>query len=227
MVTADNPPLLIAEDDPKIADLLVTYLQAQGWQTVVVCNGLDALTQTRRLKPAVVLLDIMLPGLDGLEVCRQLRQFSAVPIIMLTARVDELDKVLGLGAGADDYVCKPFSPREVAARVQAQWRRSQGCLTTAVVGGFTVHKQAQRITWNDHWLDLTTAEFRLFSVLLARPGAVLSRAQLLDGLHAGFRDISDRTIDSHIRNVRRKIELIRPEGSGIDAVYGAGYRFSG
>jgi two-component system, OmpR family, response regulator BaeR len=227
MANVETPPVLIAEDDPKIADLLANYLQSQGWRTVVVGNGEDALMRVHRFEPAVVLLDVMLPGLCGLDVCRQLRLFSAVPVIMLTARVDEVDKVLGLGAGADDYVCKPFSPREVAARVQAQWRRSQGLLTMGMVAGFKVHKHAQRISWNDQWIDLTSAEYRLFSLLLARPGAVLSRAQLLDCLHADFRDVSDRTIDSHVRNLRRKIELVRPEGSGIAAVYGAGYRFSG
>jgi two-component system, OmpR family, response regulator BaeR len=226
MTHAETPPVLIAEDDPKIADLLANYLQSQGWRTVVVGNGEDALMQVQRFEPAVVLLDIMLPGLGGLDVCRQLRLFSPVPVILLTARVDEVDKVLGLGAGADDYVCKPFSPREVAARVQAQWRRYQGLLTTGMVAGFKVHRHAQRISCNGQWMDLTMAEYRLFSLLLARPGAVLSRAQLLDCLHAEFRDVSDRTIDSHVRNLRRKIELVRPEGSGIAAVYGAGYRFS-
>lgn len=225
----DRPPVLIAEDDHKIADLLANYLQSEGWQTELVGNGLAALTAVRQRSFAVLLLDVMLPGLDGMEVCRRLREFSSVPVIMLTARVDESDRLQGLDAGADDYVCKPFSPREVAARVRAQWRRVRGEISgqfgVQVRNGFTIHEGAQRVLWQGRALDLTTTEFRLLRALLVRPGTILSRAQLQDALHADYRDTADRTIDSHVRNVRRKLEAVRPEGSGIVAVYGAGYRF--
>jgi two-component system, OmpR family, response regulator BaeR len=225
----DAPPVLIAEDDAKVAALLANYLQAQGWATRCVGDGTQVLEALHAGPFSVLLLDLMLPGLDGLEVCRRLRRFCAVPVIMLTARVDEIDRLLGLEAGADDYVCKPFSPRELAARVKAQWRRVSGGLTQGASadapGGFEIHDAAQRVMWQGQAVDLTVSEFRLLRALMARPGAVLSRAQLLDALHPGFRDTADRTVDSHVRNLRRKLAALRPLGSGISAVYGTGYRF--
>ncbi|MEW5837326.1 MAG: response regulator [Pseudomonadota bacterium] len=221
------PPVLLVEDDAKIADMLLNYLQAQGWQTLHARDGHEALRLARHHAPSVILLDLMLPGLDGMEVCRQVRAFSGVPIIMLTARVDEIDRLMGLESGADDYVCKPFSPREVVARVKAQWRRVSGQLGGASSSpGFEVREDAQRILWQGRILDLTDYEYRLLKVLLSRPGRVFSRAQLQDALQGEqFKDTSDRTIDSHIRNLRRKLESVRAEGSGISTVYGSGYRF--
>lgn len=220
------PPVLIVEDDAKIADMLANYLQSQGWQTQIAAAGPAALAEVQRLQPAVVLLDLNLPGLDGIEVCRRIRGFSAVPIIMLTARIDEIDRLIGLEAGADDYVCKPFSPREVAARVKAQWRRASGQFSAAAhTAGYEVNETAQRILFQGQALELTASEYRLFRAFLKHPGMILSRDQLLDAAHPEFRDTSDRTIDSHIRNLRRKLEAVNPSGSGIAAVYGAGYRF--
>lgn len=221
------PPVLVVEDDAKIADMLLNYLQAQGWQTLHASEGHAAVRLARRHAPSVILLDLMLPGLDGMEVCRQVRAFSDVPIIMLTARVDEIDRLMGLESGADDYVCKPFSPREVAARVKAQWRRVSGQLGgVSSAQGFEVREDAQRILWQGQVLDLTDYEYRLLKVLLSHPGRVFSRARLQDALQGEqFKDTSDRTIDSHIRNLRRKLESVRPEGSGISTVYGSGYRF--
>jgi len=221
----ESTPILIAEDDLKIADMLGNYLRAQGWHTHVVHNGVAAVNEVRLQRASIVLLDLMLPGLDGLEVCRSIREFSSVPIIMLTARIDEVDRLLGLESGADDYVCKPFSPREVAARVKAQWRRVTGQFRTMSHGGFDVNEAAQRILWQGRALDLTTSEYRILRALLMRAGAILSRAQLLDAVRQEFRDTADRTVDSHIRNLRRKLENVRPQGSGITAVYGVGYRF--
>jgi two-component system, OmpR family, response regulator BaeR len=219
------PPVLIVEDDVKIADMLANYLHSQGWRTHIAANGPAAIDDTLRMSPSVVLLDLNLPGLDGVEVCRRIRGFSAVPIIMLTARIDEIDRLIGLEAGADDYVCKPFSPREVAARVKAQWRRASGQFGVANASGYELNEAAQRILFQGQALELTASEYRLFRAFLKHPGILLSREQLLEAAHPGLHDTSDRTIDSHIRNLRRKLEAVQPAGSGIAAVYGAGYRF--
>lgn len=225
-MTPEPRRILIVEDDARIADMLDNYLQAQGWRTTVLGNGLQVVPEIRRLEPALVLLDIMLPGQDGVEVCREVRAFSAVPIIMVTARVDEIDRLIGLEVGADDYVCKPFSPREVVARIKALLRRAEGRLGAAVPAhGFRVDDNALRIAWQEHWLPLTPLEFRLLKRLLARPGHVFSRNALLESVHEDFRDTTDRAIDSHIKNLRRKIAKVRPQGSAIVSVYGMGYRF--
>ena len=218
--------ILIVEDDLRIADMLDNYLQAQGYSTAILSNGLQVVPEVQRMAPALILLDIMLPGLDGVEVCREVRRFSGVPIIMVTARVDEIDRLIGLEVGADDYVCKPFSPREVVARIKALLRRAEGRLGAgAPPHGFRVDDNALRIAWQEHWLPLTPLEFRLFKRLLSRPGHVFSRNALLESVHEDFRDTTDRAIDSHIKNLRRKIGKLRPQGSAIVSVYGMGYRF--
>jgi len=225
-LTPEPRRILVVEDDARIADMLDNYLQAQGWRTTVLGNGLQVVPEIRRLEPALVLLDIMLPGQDGVQVCREVRAFSAVPIIMVTARVDEIDRLIGLEVGADDYVCKPFSPREVVARIKALLRRAEGRLGSAMpTHGFRVDDNALRIAWQEHWLPLTPLEFRLFKRLLSRPGHVFSRNALLESVHEDFRDTTDRAIDSHIKNLRRKIGKLRPQGSAIVSVYGMGYRF--
>jgi two-component system response regulator BaeR len=214
----------VVEDDPKIGHLLLDYLHADGLAARLIGDGLQALEQIRQQPPAAIVLDLMLPGLDGIGVCREVRQFSDVPIIMITARVDEVDRLLGLGIGADDYVCKPFSPREVLARVKAQLRRAQGRVV-ARQPPWAVDDEALRIAWRGQWLTLTMLEFRMLRLLLSRPGRVFSRAQLLDNLHADLRDVSDRAIDSHIKNLRRKIEAVDTGCNCIASVYGVGYRF--
>lgn len=222
--------ILVVEDDAKIADMLANYLQMHGFAIALCGDGLQAVQQVRDLQPALVLLDLMLPGQDGLAVCQQVRLFSTVPIIMLTARVDEIDRLLGLETGADDYVCKPFSPREVVARVKALLRRAQGPLAaqptqpSAPVVGLQVHAQRQSISWGDTHLPLTPVEFRLLALLLKYPDQVFSRARLLDHLHADLRDVTDRAIDSHIKNVRRKLEACGANTVQIASVYGVGYR---
>jgi two-component system response regulator BaeR len=216
--------VLVVEDDPKIARLLADYLGADGLQADVVADGQVAVDGIRHQPPALVLLDLMLPGLNGVAVCRSVRQFYAGPIIMLTARVEEVDRLLGLDSGADDYVCKPFSPREVMARVKAQLRRVQGRVTTEP-DPWSIDEDRIRIAWLGHWLDLTVLEFRMFRLLLGKPGRVFSRAQLLNSLHSDERDVSDRAIDSHVKNLRKKIQAVDPRFDCIHSVYGVGYRF--
>ena len=217
--------ILIVEDDVKIADMLANYLLMHGFATEVCGNGHDAVARVRQQAPALIVLDLMLPGMDGLAVCTAVRAFSTVPIIMVTARVDEIDRLLGLDTGADDYVCKPFSPREVVARIKALLRRSEGALAKPVPAAFAVDEARQQIHWRGQPLPLTPVEFRLMRQLMSRPGQVFARARLLDTLHEDQRDVSDRAIDSHIKNLRRKLEQAGTSDAGISSVYGVGYRF--
>lgn len=216
--------VLVVEDDLKIAQVVLDYLHSEGHHAQTVNDGLAAMALIRDRMPDLLILDVMLPGMDGLTICREVRRLSEVPIIMLTARVDEVDRLLGLDGGADDYVTKPFSPRELMARVRNLLRRYKG------QWGFSnalwqVDQAGLRLAWRGTWLDLTPVEYRIFSRLLAQPGRVFTRNQLMEGMHVDPRDISDRTIDSHIKNLRKKIQSIEPETECIASVYGVGYRF--
>jgi two-component system, OmpR family, response regulator BaeR len=226
-----TPHILVAEDDAKIAQLVLDYLRNAGFEARSVADGLLALNLIKEAAPEVLILDGMLPGCDGLSVCRAVRAFSDVPILMLTARVDEADRLQGLEAGADDYVCKPFSPREVVARVRALLRRSDRAgsahsrsHSSAPSTGWTFDEAGLRMAWRGQWLPLTPLEFRMLRLLLSHPGRVFSRAQLLDTVHADWRDVSDRAIDSHIKNLRRKLEATQNHRDAIVSVYGVGYR---
>ncbi|MEN9842185.1 MAG: BaeR [Pseudomonadota bacterium] len=243
---SSNPATVwVVEDDAKIADLLLNYLQASGFAAVHIDDGATALARLRAAAhqvndlpddrphhlPDLLLLDLMLPGLDGLSLCKALREFSALPVIMLTARVDEIDRLLGLDIGADDYICKPFSPREVMARIRALLRRSQGQMRTSaappVQRKWEVHAEHYQIHHQGQLLPLTPVEFRLLQRLLSRPHHVFPRAKLLDEVHDDLRDVSDRAIDSHIKNLRKKIEHAGGDPACIASVYGVGYRFEG
>ena len=216
--------VLVVEDDAKIAQLLLDYLRSEGFEASSVADGQVALRQIEAAPPSVIVLDLMLPGLDGISVCKAVRRFSEVPILMLTARIEEVDRLLGLDSGADDYVCKPFGPREVVARVRALLRRSEGRMT-ATPPPWSIDEASFRISWRGQWLALTRVEFLMLRLLLSRPGRVFSRSQLLDAVHDDLRDVSDRAIDSHIKNLRRKIEAAEPDSDCIASVYGVGYRF--
>lgn len=226
--------ILVVEDDPAIAALLLDYLTHAGYAPEACADGLQAWQRFERDGPwAALILDLMLPGLDGLQLCQRVRARSSVPILMATARVDEFDRLLGLDIGADDYLCKPYSPREVVARIRALLRRAEGRLVGQAgaelpgSGGYVHDEAGQRIGWQGQWLGLTPVEYRLLRTLLQQPGRVFERVQLLDQLHQDeFRDVSDRAVDSHIKNLRRKIEALRGGASGIQSVYGVGYRFS-
>ena len=223
------PRVMIVEDEPKLAMLLVDYLQAAGYRTHVVSRGDEVIPQVKTTPPGLLILDLMLPGKDGLSVCRELRQFSDLPVIMLTARSEEIDRLLGLEIGADDYVCKPFSPREVVARVKIILRR---CLRVAeesveVSARLEIDKGRFRARWDGQPVELTPAEFRLLTALSQEPGKVFTREQLLDLLYDDYRVVADRTIDSHIKNLRRKLETQDQEQTFIRAVYGLGYRWEG
>jgi two-component system response regulator BaeR len=191
-----------------------------------VHRGDQALEAYRRERTDLVLLDLMLPGLDGIEVCKRLRAESEVPIIMVTARVEEIDRLLGLELGADDYMCKPFSPREVVARVKAVLRRSTVSASTAKRGGLELDREAFSARLNGVDLDLTPVEFALLEALHTRPGRVLSRQQLMTGMYPDYRVVSDRAVDTHIKNLRRKLHIAAPALEPIESVYGLGYRYA-
>jgi two-component system response regulator BaeR len=216
--------VLVVEDDRKISDLLQNYLRASGYVAEAAHDGRDALRQIERKVPDALILDWMLPGLDGISVCKAVRAFSDVPILMLTARVDEVDRLLGLDTGADDYVCKPFAPREVIARIRALLRRAEGRVKTSTKP-WEIDDASFRISWRGQWLPLTRIEFMMFRLLLSRPGRVYSRDQLLASAHDSQRDISDRAIDTHVKNLRKKVQAVEPASDCIASVYGLGYRF--
>jgi two-component system response regulator BaeR len=215
--------LFIVEDEPELAALVADYARGAGFAPAVFADGATALQALRAAPPALVVLDLMLPGLDGLSLCRALREFSDVPVIMVTARVEEIDRLIGLEAGADDYLCKPFSPRELMARIKAILRRAGNDAPPA--RPIEIDQAARRITVQGKPLDLTPSEFALLAALAARPGQVFSRVQLLDLAFRDNLDVTDRAVDSHVKNLRRKIEAAAPGLEAIHSIYGLGYRF--
>jgi len=212
--------IAIVEDEPELAALVADYARAAGFEPSVFDDGAAALAALRAAMPSLIVLDLMLPGLDGLSLCREVRAFSDVPIVMVTARVEEIDRLLGLELGADDYLCKPFSPRELIARIKAILRRSG-----AANAPLAIDAAARRASVHGRPLDLTPTEFDLLAALARRPGQVFSRAQLLDLAHEDKLDVTERAVDSHIKNVRRKIEAAAPGFEPIRSIYGLGYRF--
>lgn len=225
-MSAPPPAMRIAivEDEPELAELVADYARAAGYGAQVFHDGAEALAALRRDPPALVVLDIMLPGLDGLALCRALRAERDVPVIMVTARVEEIDRLLGLEAGADDYLCKPFSPRELMARIKAVLRRAGPPPSVPMLA---IDAPARAILAHGKALDLTPTEYGILAALLHRPGQVFSRAQLLDLAREGGAplDASDRTIDSHVKNLRRKLDSALPGVEPIRSIYGVGYRF--
>jgi two-component system response regulator BaeR len=229
-----NTELFIVEDEPELAALVADYARAAGHRATVFGDGALALEAIRRAPPALVVLDLMLPGLDGLSLCREVRRFSETPIVMVTARVEEIDRLLGLELGADDYLCKPFSPRELMARIKAILRRAEQTSAPAM-RAVDVDEAARRIRIHGRPLELTPTEYGILAALARRPGRVFSRAQLLDaarhssvnfGVNLGANlDVADRAIDSHIKNLRRKLDAALPGVEAIHSIYGLGYRF--
>jgi two-component system response regulator BaeR len=226
LMDSANKNILIVEDEPKIAGLLQDYLQAQGgFPSEIVSRGDEALDQFRSYSPGLVLLDLMLPGLDGIEVCKQIRAESDVPIIMVTARVEEIDRLLGLELGADDYICKPFSPREVVARVKAVLRRTTQGAGAAGETGLELDAEQLTAYYQGVKLHLTPVEFALLKTLSGQPGRVFSRNQLMNEMYSDYRVVSDRAVDTHVKNLRRKLGEVTRGQELIESVYGLGYRF--
>jgi DNA-binding response OmpR family regulator len=222
--------ILIAEDDRKTASLVALYLEREGFQTISAYDGQEALDLARRHRPSFVILDLMLPKIDGIEVCRQLRAQSDVPILMLTAKDEELDRVLGFSLGADDYVVKPFSPRELVARVKAILRRARSEATRPrrVMShrGLVLDAENRRVTLNGQTVPLTLFEYRLLQALMTAPGRVFSREELLNHLYPSGEAVVDRVIDVHIGKLRQKIEDNPARPKYVVTVRGLGYSFA-
>ena len=215
--------ILIVDDEPQIVEICSDYLKAAGYETVTASNGAQGLSLARREKPDLVVLDLMMPEMDGLDVCREIRRESNVPIIMLTARVEETDKLIGLELGADDYITKPFSPRELVARVRVVLRRVTSTPESDVirVGEVELDRAHYEVHLPDKIIPLTSTEFEILAALMSQPGRIFSRAQLLTATHGITFESLERAIDSHIRNLRRKLE----PAELIVTVHGIGYKF--
>ena len=223
--------ILVVDDEPKIADLARDYLEHAGFTVRTAADGEAALTAVRRDRPDLVVLDLGLPGLDGLDVTRAIRRDSNLPVIMLTARDDELDKLLGLELGADDYLTKPFSPRELVARVRAVLRRVDAAAEPDAVsliraGDLTLDLPRMRADLAGRPIDLTPTEFALLAAMARRPGRIFTRSQLLDAVHGVAFESYERAIDTHIKNLRRKLEPDPRRPVLVLTVYGVGYRFA-
>lgn len=220
--------ILLLEDEVELAHLVKDYLEAAGFEVSLYHDGLDAYNSFLQRKPHLMVMDLMVPRMDGLTICRKVREQSDVPIILVTAMTEEIDRVLGLNMGADDYVCKPFSPKELVARVQAVLRRLERKVEPESNELFRVDSIQQRIWYKQKALNLTPTEYRLLELFLTHVGQVYSRSQLLDHINPDNYDVADRVIDSHIKNLRRKIMDVTEEDTPhewIQAVYGVGYRF--
>jgi two-component system, OmpR family, response regulator BaeR len=219
-----NAKILIVENEPGLAIVLQDYLRQDNFDTACLDNGLEVVPFVQTQEPDLILLDLMLPGKNGTDICREIRRFSNVPIIMVTARTDEIDRLLGLELGADDYICKPFSPREVVARVKTVLRRA-GSSDVASHQELVLDGACHRATIAGQTLPLSTVEFKLLHLLATHKGRIYSRSQLMDEIYEDRRVVYDRTIDSHIKKLRKKIAEAVPDREFIFAVYGAGYKY--
>lgn len=224
MAASQKKLVLIVEDEPQLAAVISEYLQQSDFATHIINDGLQVIPYIKESLPSLILLDLMLPGRDGMSICKEVRSFSNVPIIVVTARVEEIDRLLGLELGADDYICKPFSPRELVARVKAVLRRTDNVgmpVSTDIVLDEATYKAAI----GGRHLELTAVEFELLKILLSTPGRIFTRNQLMDRIYHDHRIVSDRTIDSHIKKLRKKIASIDEDNEYIYSVYGVGYKY--
>jgi DNA-binding response OmpR family regulator len=234
MVTSQAPAtVLVVDDEPALVELVQSYLQREGFRVLAAADGLTALELVRTEQPDLIVLDLMLPGLDGMEVCRRLRQVSDAYVIMLTARAEEIDKVVGLSVGADDYLTKPFSPRELVARVKAMRRRPRQAAAGAAdepplqqVDGLVIDRARYMVTHHGQPVELTAREFALLALLAAHPGRVYTRTQLLEQLW-GSAYYDDHVVEVHIGNLRKKLNDDPTDPTYIQTVRGVGYRFRG
>jgi two-component system response regulator BaeR len=217
--------ILIVEDEAKLATLQADYLANAGYQTDILNNGLKVIPWLKENQTDLVVLDLMLPGRDGLDTCREIRSFSSVPIIMVTARIEEVDRLFGLEMGADDYLCKPFSPRELVARIKAILRRQPTGTTDIenLASQIRLNPLNFRVFIGNRGMELTAIEFQLLQTLYMQPGRIFSRTKLMDLIYPDQRIVSDRTIDSHIKKLRKKLAELLPDQELIHSVYGAGY----
>ena len=214
--------ILLVEDDLEIAENVLLFLEAQNHQTKHLTTGEHVVATVKEDTPDLILLDLMLPIVSGIECCQQIRTFSDVPIIILTAKIAEIDRLIGLESGADDYVCKPFSGMELMLRIKAILKRSK---KIALATDFIVNDLTFKVSYKSNSTELTHLEFNLFNLLYQQPQRIYSRVQILDLAYPDMRDISDRAIDAHVKNIRKKIKKLGITDTVIESVYGAGYRY--
>jgi|TARA_B100001750_G_scaffold247828_1_gene275104 two-component system response regulator BaeR len=218
--------VLIVEDEKKLANILIEYLDKNGFITKHIALGSKVIPWVKKNNPDLILLDLMLPEMNGKQICQEIRTFSSLPIIMVTAMVEEIDRLIGLELGADDYICKPFSPKEVIARVKAVLRRSDpDYIKDSQPSGFQVNPDHYSITLSGQKLDLTPVEFRLMSMFIEYPNRVYNRDQILNKVFDDGRIVLDRTVDTHIKNLRQKLKTVNPKSDYIRSIYGIGYSF--
>ena len=217
--------ILIVEDEPQLGSLLHDYLVAEGYQATHIENGADVESWLENNQADLILLDLMLPGKSGLDICRDVRSASSIPIIMVTAKVEEIDRLLGLELGADDYICKPFSPREVVARVKAVLRRYSQDKASQPQDKVQLDEFSNCVKIEGKRVELTSIEFSLFKLLFQEPGRIFSRQFIMDNIYNDYRVVSDRTVDSHIKKLRKKLQDAAPNYEVIRSVYGAGYKY--
>ncbi|MCF6436277.1 MULTISPECIES: response regulator [Pseudoalteromonas] len=223
-----NKHILIVEDEPKLADILAKYLAQEEFTSHCVLDGALAEEAFKQQQPALILLDLMLPNVDGIEICKRIRAYSNVPIVMITARVEEVDRLLGLEIGADDYICKPYSPKEVVARVKAILRRvalNQKGQISELESKLKLDEETLFASFLSAKVALTHVEFMLLKAMYGHPSRIYSRDALMDQIYEDSHIVSDRTIDSHIKKIRKKLHSIAPEHEFIHSIYGAGYKF--
>ena len=231
----DMKKILVVDDEEKIRKMICDYLEAVGFETVTAVDGIDAITQTVVEKPDLIVLDIMMPGLDGLDCTRRIREKSQVPIIMVTARAEEADKLIGLEIGADDYLVKPFSMKELAARIRVVLRRvspgtdpedSEDKAEIITVRDITLNREKMTVTRAQDKIELTSVQFEIFYLLISHPGRVFTRMQILNSFQQDAYEGYERTIDVHIKNIRKSVERIPSKPEYIETVWGTGYKFS-
>lgn len=226
-MSEDTKKVLVVEDETTLANVLADYLSAAGYNPHQLYRGDEVVEWVKAHRPHIILLDLMLPGLDGIEVCKQVRAFTETPIIMTTARVDEVDRLVGLELGADDYICKPYSPREVVARVKAVLRRVAPATPVSAhsTGPITLDERTLRVQILNACVQLTAVEFSLLATLVSQPGRIYSRSQLMDRIYTDHRVVSDRTIDSHVKKLRKKLGEVPGGEELVHSVYAVGYRY--
>jgi two-component system response regulator BaeR len=224
-MSQDEKLILIVEDEIKLAQLLQDYLELDEFNCHIIEDGSEVLPWLEENNPELILLDIMLPGEDGISLCKKIRKNSDIPIIMQSARVDEIDRLLGLELGADDYICKPYSPKEVVARVKAVLRRSTYDSKSGLEKIIMLDEKRLKVFCQNKELELTSVEFQLLKVLYDHPGQIFSRDQLIQSIYSDHRVVSDRTVDSHIKKLRKKLAQLSSDYEFIYSVYGAGYKF--
>ena len=217
--------ILIVEDEPKLSQSMSEYFSGIGYKTHIIDNGETVAEWVKENNPSLVLLDLMLPGKDGVAVCQEIRTFFQIPIIMVTAKSEEVDRLIGLEIGADDYVCKPFSLRELAARVKAVMRRHEYVPEATSGRGLSLEKAASTVRYQGKQVELTAIEYNIMEKLIRHPGRIFKRDELIDVAYTDGRIVNDRTVDSHMKKIRKKLSQVAPDQKFVHSIYGAGYKF--